>query len=244
MPSTFLISAFLALTYLCSSSLATPAGPALGPAPEKFFPIVGSHPFPAPASANMIKIADLSPDRNTTVFSVPSLPTIAGPLNNTPFNQLELMFCITEFVVGGSGTEGFLINYYDSVVDQRQSVAFQTSGPELYLVYKLLQSHTNKYGFWEDLNVIGSTKGLNVGYHPTGKVLNVAGWTPQIQYDGSHEFEKLQAVCRTTFNIKADGRTGSFYHKYDGEYVPSLLSPQVSLQAGVQPCIPAAVESS
>jgi hypothetical protein len=244
MLSISLIYAFLALNYLCFSSLAAPAGPVLDPAPEKFFPLAGSHPFPAPASANMSKISDLFPDRNTTVFSAPSLPTIAGRSNNTLFNQLEVMFCITEFVVGGSGTEGFLINYYDSIVDQRQSVAFKTSGLELYLVHKLLQSHTNKDGFWEDLNVIGSTKGLNVGYHPTGKVLNVAGWTPQVKYDGGHGFEKLQAVCRAIFNIKADGRTGSFYQKYDGEYVPSLLSPQVSLQAGVQPGIPAAVESS
>jgi hypothetical protein len=231
---------FLGLTSLCCPSLAAPAvqePPSAVQATtspvETFFPIDGSYPLPAPASAEMDRIEDLSPELTAFVFDLKSLPPKVDEQppsmainQSTDFNQLENLYCLTEFKVGGAGRLGFMVNYYDRVVNQNQSVAFTADGPELYLAYRLLRRHTNKDGFYEDINLFRSPQGLNVGYDATGKSLNVAGWTPQVKYDGSHQFDKLQVACRDAFGIEADGPSGSFYQKYAGDFVPSLLSPE------------------
>ena len=244
MSSSSLAFFILNLTLLCSLSLAAPAGQTIEPAvpttpppAENFFPVAGSYPLPAPATAEMDATEDLSPELAKFVFGLkalpptvdPSPPAVAVNQSTTPaFNQLEVLYCITTFQVAGSGRLGFMIKYYDRIVNQHQSVAFTADGPELYLVWRLFRRHTNKDGFYEDANLFKSPRGLNVGYNPTGKSLNVAGWDPEVTYDGNHQYDKLQAACQTAFGIRADN-TGSFYQQYTGDYVPSLLSPQTIL---------------
>lgn len=248
----------LNVTLLCCSSLAAPAAqtvesvePTTAPPAETFFPFVGSHPLPAPVSAELDATEDLSPDVAKFVFGLEALPPTVDPSpptmainqsTNPTFNQLEVLYCITTFQVGGSGRLGFMINYYDRIINQKQSVAFTADGPELYLAWRLLRRHTNNDGFYEDVNRFRSPLGLNVGYNPTGKSLNVAGWEHQVKYDGNHQFDKLQAACQTAFSIPPD-TTGSFYQQYLGDYVPSLLSPPISRPPFGRP-LPTNVETS
>lgn len=191
-------------------------------------PIAGDPALPGPVDEATDAKANTETEVPSSGVNVAVLDTGVIPVPPEGNNIVEVLFCTTAFVVGGAGRIGFLVTHHDGTALKNETVAFQNDGPEAYLAYELLKSHTNPNGFWEDVNIFGSTKGLNVGYHPTGKTLNVAGWTPNIQYNGNNQFEKVETFCRDQFGIKADGPTGSYYNLYAapvGSYIPGLFTP-------------------
>ncbi|KAL8836529.1 MAG: hypothetical protein Q9170_002884 [Blastenia crenularia] len=116
-------------------------------------------------------------------------------------NQLDIGSCITAIKVGGAVEAGMYFRFYDSDVQRSEYVDFRTLGP-----------------LPGGLNLWGDDKGVNIGYHPTGKKLNLAEREPSSRLSD----DDVRKTCLVIFKFDAGVESGSFGQSYVGGDLPSL----------------------
>jgi hypothetical protein len=119
-----------------------------------------------------------------------------------PGNEASFLLCNTP----GSGKCGIFATYTNG--QTRQSVSYQTGGSTACAL-QFLQKHTNGAGFWVDLNIFGSTRGVNIGYNPTGRSISLGTAT-----SSNNNQAYLNGRCQNEFgfgNIDTSNSAESFY---------------------------------